>query len=108
VWLVNTGWTGGAHGEGTRMKLSHTRRMVSAALSGELDHVATHPDPIFGLAIPERVAGVPGEVLDPRRTWRDAAAYDAKAKKLAGMFAENFKQYEAAAAPEVRAAGPRV
>jgi phosphoenolpyruvate carboxykinase (ATP) len=108
VWLVNTGWTGGAHGEGTRMKLSHTRRMVSAALSGELDHVATHPDPIFGLAIPERVAEVPGEVLDPRRTWRDPAAYDAKAKKLAGMFAENFKQYEAAAAPEVRAAGPRV
>ena len=108
VWLVNTGWTGGPHGEGQRMKLAHTRRMVSAALSGELDRVPTHPDPIFGLAIPKHVEGVPDTVLDPRGTWRDAAAYDAKAQKLAAMFRENFKQYEEQTTPEVRAAGPRV
>jgi phosphoenolpyruvate carboxykinase (ATP) len=107
VWLVNTGWTGGAYGEGSRMKLSHTRRMVSAALCGELDAVSTHRDPIFGLQIPKHLEGVPGAVLDPRSTWRDPAAYDTKARKLASMFSENFEQYRAEAAPEVRAAGPR-
>jgi phosphoenolpyruvate carboxykinase (ATP) len=108
VWLVNTGWTGGPHGEGTRMKLGHTRRMVGAALSGELDGMPTHPDSIFGLEIPRHVDGVPDAVLEPRRTWQDSAAYDAKAQKLAAMFRDNFRQYEEQATPEVRAAGPQV
>ena len=108
VWLVNTGWTGGAYGEGQRMKLAHTRRMVSAALSGELDGVPTHRDAIFGLEIPKHVDGVPQAVLDPRATWQDPTAYDAKAQKLAAMFRDNFKQYEEQATPEVRAAGPQV
>ncbi len=108
VWLVNTGWTGGPYGEGHRMKLGHTRKMVSAALGGELDRTATVPDPIFGLAVPTHVPGVPDGILLPRSTWKDAAAYDAKARKVATMFSENFKQFEAQAAPEVRAAGPGV
>jgi phosphoenolpyruvate carboxykinase (ATP) len=105
-WLVNTGWTGGPHGVGSRMKLAYTRAMVHAALSGELAHVATRPDPVFGLEIPVEVPGVPAEVLMPRSTWPDAAAYDAQAAKLAGMFRENFKKFEAEVSEAVRQAGP--
>jgi phosphoenolpyruvate carboxykinase (ATP) len=105
-WLVNTGWTGGPHGVGSRMKLAYTRRMVLAALSGELASVATHTDPVFGLQIPDRVEGVPSEVLQPRSTWPDAAAYDAQAEKLAAMFRENFKKFEAGVSEGVRKAGP--
>jgi len=105
VWLVNTGWTGGPHGTGTRMKLSYTRAMVSAALAGALDKVSYTTDPVFGVAIPSSVPGVPGEVLNPRGTWSDGAAYDAQAAKLAGMFRENFKQFKDV--PDaVQAAGP--
>ena len=107
VWLVNTGWTGGPHGEGNRIKLAHTRRMVRAALAGELDRAATIEDPVFGLAVPESVEGVPDELLKPRDTWRDAAAYDAKAQTLAEMFARNFEQFADGVDDEVRAAGPR-
>jgi len=107
VWLVNTGWTGGPYGVGQRMKLGHTRRMVRAALAGELDHVATWTDPIFGLAVPERVEGVPDAVLRPRESWKSAADYDAKASQLADMFAANFEKYEAGVDEAVKAAGPR-
>jgi phosphoenolpyruvate carboxykinase (ATP) len=107
VWLVNTGWTGGPPGVGNRMKLAHTRRMVRAALAGELDGVATRTDPVFGLEVPEAIAGVPSEVLDPRRTWADPAAYDAQAHKLADMFVKNFAEYEAQVGAEVVEAGPR-
>jgi phosphoenolpyruvate carboxykinase (ATP) len=107
VWLVNTGWTGGPVGEGSRMKLAHTRRMVSAALAGELDDVATVVDPTFGVGVPVHVEGVPDSVLQPKLTWKDGAAYDAKAKRLAGMFVENFQQYEAEASAAVKAAAPR-
>jgi phosphoenolpyruvate carboxykinase (ATP) len=107
VWLVNTGWTGGAFGTGTRMKLSHTRAMVRAVLSGELDHVKTHADPVFGLHIPQSVPGVPDEVLDPRSTWSDPAAYDTAAAKLAGMFRENFGKFADGVSEAVRNAGPR-
>ena len=107
AWLVNTGWTGGPYGEGKRMPLAHTRRMVSAILSGELESVETLTDPVFGLAVPRAVAGVPDGILQPRGTWGDAAAYDARAAELADMFAENFRQYEPFVAEEVRAAGPR-
>ncbi len=93
VWLVNTGWSGGAYGVGARMKIGHTRAMVRAALSGALDAVATTPDPIFDLPIPATVPDVPDEVLNPRNTWSDAAAYDEAAKRLAGMFRKNFEKF---------------
>lgn len=108
VWLVNTGWTGGAAGVGSRMKLSYTRRMVNAALDGELDGVEFSEEDFFGLAIPASVPDVPDELLDARNTWEDKAAYDAKAKELAGMFRENFKEFEDRASEEILAGGPKV
>lgn len=107
VWLVNTGWSGGPYGVGQRMKIAHTRAMVNAALKGELAGIPTTPDPIFGVAVPTACPGVPAEVLNPRQTWPDTAAYDAQARKLAGMFAENFKTFTDQVSEEVRAAGPR-
>lgn len=93
VFLVNTGWTGGEYGVGSRMKLAYTRAMVQAALEGELTNVETVTDPIFGLEIPLHVAGVPDEVLQPNKTWADQAAYELKAKELATKFRENFKKF---------------
>jgi len=107
VWLVNTGWTGGAYGVGSRMKIAHTRAMIRAALAGELDQVPYRTDAIFNLEVPQEVPGVPTEVLNPRSTWKNPAAYDEQARKLARMFVENFKSFEADAAPEVKAAGPK-
>ncbi|HEX4964472.1 MAG TPA: phosphoenolpyruvate carboxykinase (ATP) [Thermoanaerobaculia bacterium] len=106
VWLLNTGWTGGPYGVGQRIKLGFTRRMVTAALSGELDEVDTWTDPIFGLNVPVKVDGVPDKLLRPRETWDNPADYDARASKLADMFAENFKKYENEVNEEVKAAGP--
>jgi len=108
VWLVNTGWTGGPYGVGSRMKLAQTRRMIDAALNGELDDVATVTDPFFGLVIPAKVDGVPDKVLQPKQTWTDPVAYDAQALKLARMFAKNFEQFADGVTPEIAAAGPRV
>jgi phosphoenolpyruvate carboxykinase (ATP) len=105
VWLVNTGWTGGAYGVGHRMSIDHTRAMVRAALSGKLEGVETREDPIFGFRVPVSCPDVPPGVLDPRSTWDNGLAYDEAARKLAGMFAENFEQYVAFVPPEVRAAG---
>ena len=93
VWLINTGWSGGPYGTGNRIKLSHTRAIVRSALGGALDAVPTRPDPVFGLQIPIDVPGVPAEVLEPRRTWSDPAAYDSQAQKLAGMFRKNFERF---------------
>jgi phosphoenolpyruvate carboxykinase (ATP) len=93
VFLVNTGWTGGEYGVGSRMKLAYTRSMVQAALEGELTNVETVTDSIFGLEIPLHVAGVPDEVLQPNKTWADQAAYELKAKELAAKFRENFKKF---------------
>jgi phosphoenolpyruvate carboxykinase (ATP) len=106
VWLLNTGWTGGAYGTGSRIELAWTRRMVQAALGGELDAAATRTDPVFGLAVPQRIEGISEEVLDPRRTWADPAAYDAQARQLAGMFAANFEHFAAGVGADVAAAGP--
>jgi phosphoenolpyruvate carboxykinase (ATP) len=106
TWLVNTGWTGGPYGTGQRMKLGHTRRMVAAILSGALDDVETERDPVFGLWLPKRVPDVPGDVLQPRRTWDDSDAYDRQATKLASMFRANFRSYEADVPGSVRDAGP--
>ena len=107
VWLVNTGWTGGPHGTGERMKLGYTRAMIRAALAGQLDGVETSEDPFFGLGVLRHAPGVPDDVLNPRETWEDAAAYDAQARKLAAMFRENFEKYAAGVPEEVREAGPR-
>jgi phosphoenolpyruvate carboxykinase (ATP) len=108
VWLVNTGWTGGPYGVGSRMKIAHTRAMINAALAGALDHVGFERDPIFNLDVPTSCPNVPAEVLTPRNTWKDPAAYDAQAKKLAQMFVDNFKTFEATASAAVKAAGPVV
>ncbi len=107
VWLVNTGWTGGPYGTGHRMEIGHTKAMLRAALSGKLDGVEMRVDPVFGLRVPRSCPDVPPEVLDPRSTWKDPAAYDLTARKLAGMFHENFAQYADQVTPEVRAAGFR-
>jgi phosphoenolpyruvate carboxykinase (ATP) len=106
VWMVNTGWTGGAYGTGSRMKLSHTRTIVRAALSGSLDAGSFVRDPVFGFEVPSSVAEVPAELLTPRRTWPDPAAYDAQARKLSTMFRENFEQYRPQVPEAVAAAGP--
>jgi len=106
VWLVNTGWSGGAYGVGKRMKLAHTRAMIRAALSGKLDYANYRTDAVFGLSVPTAIPEVPSEVLEPRGTWSDGAAYDAQAAKLAGMFRENFKKFESAS-EQVRNAGPK-
>jgi len=93
VWLINTGWSGGPYGTGKRINLKYTRAIVNAALAGALDNVKTQTDPVFGLAVPVEIDGVPSKVLTPRATWSDPAAYDAQAKKLAGMFRENFEKF---------------
>lgn len=94
VFLVNTGWTGGEYGVGSRMKLAYTRAMVQAALEGDLNKIETVKDAIFGLEIPEHVPGVPDDVLQPNKTWADQAAYEAKAKELAAAFRKNFEKFE--------------
>ena len=108
VWLVNTGWTGGPHGEGERMPIEATRVVLGAALAGELDGVEYREDPIFGFEVPVEIPDVPASLLDPRSTWRDPAAYDEKARFLAVKFRENFEQFAAEAGEAVAAAGPRV
>ena len=108
VWLVNTGWTGGPYGVGSRMKIAYTRAMIRAALSGALDHVGYQRHPVFNIELPTSCPDVPPSVLDPRGTWADKAAYDAQASKLARMFAENFKTNFSDADAKVVAAGPTV
>ncbi|MBY0124181.1 phosphoenolpyruvate carboxykinase (ATP) [Bacillus sp. S/N-304-OC-R1] len=106
VFLVNTGWTGGEYGVGSRMKLAYTRSMVQSALEGELNNVETIKDEIFGLEIPLHVPGVPDEVLQPNKTWVDQAAYEAKAKELASKFRENFKKFSNVSAEIEEKGGP--
>jgi len=106
-WLVNTGWTGGAYGAGKRMDIAHTRSILRAILSGRLKEIPTQEDPFFGLHIPESCPDVPKEVLQPRNTWKDPTAYDAKARDLAGLFHKNFKNYSENVPEEVKSAGPK-
>jgi phosphoenolpyruvate carboxykinase (ATP) len=108
VWLVNTGWTGGAFGVGQRMSIAHTRAMITAALSGKLGGVSYKRHDVFNLEMPVTCPGVPDAVLDPRSTWSDRTAYDTQAKKLATMFVENFKTFEADVDRAVIEAGPRI
>jgi len=107
VWLVNTGWSGGPYGVGSRMKISHTRAMIRAALNGSLATVPTVQDPVFGLHVPTTVPGVPAQVLTPRNTWADTSSYDSKARELADRFKKNFEQFAASVTPAVGEAGPR-
>ena len=108
VWLVNTGWSGGAYGVGERIKLSYTRALISAALKGDLDDVEYDRLPVFGLEFPSSCPNVPSEILNPRDTWNDKGAYDAKANDLAGAFIKNFQQYSDAASEEIKNAAPKV
>lgn len=108
VWLINTGWTGGPYGVGSRMKLSYTRAMISAALKGELDSISYTPTKVFGVAIPNIVPGVPTEILTPRNTWTDKDAFDRKANELAAAFVKNFEKYADFANEEIMAGAPRI
>ena len=107
VWLINTGWSGGAYGQGQRIKLGYTRAMVKAVLSDALKDVPTTPDPVFGVAVPQSCPGVPDAILNPRNTWADTLAYDRKARELAGMFEKNFVENAGDAPAEIKKAGPK-
>jgi phosphoenolpyruvate carboxykinase (ATP) len=107
IWLVNTGWSGGAYGTGERMKLKFTRSMITAALTGQLDQVEYKEHPVFGVAFPTSCPNVPAEVLDPRSTWKDKAAYDKQADELAKAFNTNFAKYKDGASAEILAAAPK-
>ncbi|MEN8787855.1 MAG: phosphoenolpyruvate carboxykinase (ATP) [Flavobacteriales bacterium] len=107
VWLINTGWSGGEYGVGSRIKLKYTRAMITAVLEGKLDNVDYTIHEVFGLAMPNECENVPTEMLHPKNTWSDKSAYDAKASSLAGKFVENFKKFESAANAEIMAAAPK-
>ena len=106
VWLVNTGWTGGAYGEGNRIELSYTRSMIKAAITGKLNEVEFEKHPIFGLEYPKTCPDVPNAVLNPRNTWRNEEEYDTKANYLAQLFIKNFEQFSAKASEDIVKAGP--
>jgi phosphoenolpyruvate carboxykinase (ATP) len=108
VWMINTGWSGGAYGTGERMKLRFTRAMITAALEGKLDNVNFETHEVFGLAMPTECPDVPVELLNPRNTWADKAAYDAKANELAEKFVNNFEKFKEFANDEIMNAAPRV
>ena len=106
-WLVNTGWSGGPYGVGSRMSIEVSRAVVAAILGDGLSEARYRTDPVFGFQIPDSCPGVLSRVLSPRETWPDPAAYDSKARELADLFKKNFETFAAACSPEVRAAGPR-
>ena len=108
VWLINTGWSGGAYGVGSRMKLTYTRGIVDAVLGNELNNAEFETMDVFGLAIPKHVPDVPNEILNPRSTWADRAAFDKTLGKLAAMFNENFVKYADQANEEILAAAPKI
>ncbi|KOY86780.1 phosphoenolpyruvate carboxykinase [bacterium 336/3] len=108
VWLINTGWTGGPYGVGSRMKLRYTRAMLTAAMEGKLDNVTFINHPVFGVAVPQTCPDVPSEVLNPRDTWTDKTQYDLKANELAQAFVKNFQKYADFANEEILAGAPKV
>ena len=105
-YLINTGWSGGPHGVGSRIDIAATREMVRAVIGGKLDDAGTAEDPFFGLNVPVEVPGVDSSLLDPRGTWESGEAYDEQATQLADLFRENFKRFESQVSEEVRNAGP--
>lgn len=106
VWLINTGWTGGPYGIGSRMKLSYTRSMITAALEGKLEQVSFENHPIFGFQMPKTCEGVPSEILNPRNTWKNPEDYDHQAKDLAESFVRNFEQFKDYATPDILEGAP--
>jgi phosphoenolpyruvate carboxykinase (ATP) len=108
VWMINTGWSGGSYGTGSRMKLGYTRAMITAALEGSLNEVEFEQHPVFGMMMPLSCPGVPAEILNPRNTWSDKAAYDATTVKLAKEFIKNFEKYAAGVTLEILDAAPIV
>ncbi|HYM95348.1 MAG TPA: phosphoenolpyruvate carboxykinase (ATP) [Chitinophagaceae bacterium] len=108
VWMINTGWTGGPYGIGSRMKLKFTRAMITSVLEGKLNNVKFETHPVFGVVFPTECFGVPAELLNPRNTWSDKNAYDEKAKYLAGLFTKNFEKYASGVSKEVLAASPKL
>ena len=107
VYLVNTGWTGGPYGVGSRMKLKYTRAMVTAALNGSIEKSKFIHDDVFNVDIPKEIQDCPSEILNPRDTWADKSAYDEQAKKLANMFKENFEKKYPYMPEDIKNAGPR-
>lgn len=107
VWLINTGWSGGAYGTGSRMSLKYTRSMITAALKGELNNVEYVPHSVFGILVPQSCPNAPAEILNPRDTWADKEAYDKKAIELAGLFVKNFEKYADQASEEIVNAAPK-
>ena len=108
AWLVNTGWSGGGYGTGKRMSLRYTRAILDAIHDGSLAKAETMVDPVFGLIVPKTCGNVPAEILNPRNTWADKAAYDQKAKHLASLFVKNFEKYADRCSDKIRAAAPRL
>lgn len=108
VWMINTGWSGGPYGVGSRMKLSYTRAMITAALEGQLDDVEYEAHPVFKMMMPKSCPGVPSEILNPRDTWEDKNNYDEKANSLAKQFIKNFEKFAGHAGAEILAAAPKV
>ena len=108
MWLINTGWSGGAYGTGKRMSLKYTRAMITAAMNGELNNVAYNAHSVFGVLVPQSCPNVPAEILNPRDTWADKEAYDKKANELAGLFVKNFAKYADQANEEILSAAPLV
>jgi len=107
-YLVNTGLTGGPHGVGSRFKISHTREIIKAILSGEIDKSEFMVDEVFGFGIPKTLGNIPSDVIHPRESWKDGAEYDKQLRQLAENFKANFKKYEEGTDPEIIAGGPRV
>jgi len=108
VWLVNTGWTGGAYGVGERMSIAHTRAIIQEIVTGSLRDVPVSIEPVFGLAIPERCGDVPVDVLHPASSWKDSTAYLRQARALADRFAINFRDFEGEVETVIATAGPQV
>ena len=108
AWLINTGWTGGPYGIGSRIKLAYTRSIIDAIHNGDLDNVEYVTDPIFGLSIPTTCPNVPDELLIPKNTWANGEAYDAQAQKLANLFIKNFEKYQAGSSEAIINAGPKL
>ena len=108
VWLINTGWTGGPYGVGSRMKLKYTRAMITAAMNGDLDKVEYFNHEVFGVAIPKKVPNVPSDILNPENTWSDKVAYKEKTNFLAAQFIENFKKYEDFADENILSGAPKL
>lgn len=107
-WLVNTGWSGGPYGVGSRIKIAYTRALLRAVLTGGFDNVEFETDPVFGIQVPTECEGVPAEILKPRNTWADPKAYDEMAQELANKFFDNIGQFSGQVPEDILAAGPRV